>query len=106
MRIVVDPKKLNAIMLEKGLSQSELARRTGIARPHISAMCRGGWGKNLDTIARVIGALGLSSLEPILQYLPDEHPPKYKWKGRRQPARKPKKNEPSEKDKMRFASTG
>ena len=36
-----DPTRLKSLMAARGLSQAELARRTGISHPRVNAICHG-----------------------------------------------------------------
>ena len=52
--------RLKSIMDERGVSQNELARRTGLSPQSIGLYCRGDGGMTLGTAARVADALGVS----------------------------------------------
>jgi transcriptional regulator with XRE-family HTH domain len=55
------PSKIGARLTElresRGLSQSEVSRRTGIHRPNISRLEGGKWGMTLDTLATMARGL-------------------------------------------------
>ena len=46
-------------MVLEGLSQAELARRSGVGQGHISEILRGVWRPKATTLARLLDALGL-----------------------------------------------
>ncbi len=53
--------RLKALRLAAGLTQAELARRTGIHRPNIARVEAGRHTPSLETIARLASAIGVST---------------------------------------------
>jgi DNA-binding XRE family transcriptional regulator len=51
--------RLRALRLEAGLTQAELARRTGIKRPNIARVEAGRHTPSLETLARLASAIGV-----------------------------------------------
>ena len=62
-------------MAQQGVTQNELARRTGIAQPSLSVILSGGRDCRWSTLERILRALGLSngSTMPQDPFL-DPHP--------------------------------
>lgn len=52
--------RLRELRLEAGLTQAELARRTGIHRPNIARVEAGRHTPSLETLSRLAGAIGVS----------------------------------------------
>lgn len=65
--------KICIAMEEQGVSQSELARRLGVSRQHISAFMADPGNPTLETMVRMAHALGLS-VNITLAALPDAEP--------------------------------
>lgn len=61
-------KRLRALRLEAGLTQAELARRTGIHRPNIARVEAGRHTPSLETLARLASAIGV----PTTRVLSDD----------------------------------
>ncbi len=55
--------RLRALRVAAGLTQAELARRTGIHRPNIARVEAGRHTPSLDTLARLAAAIGIPTLE-------------------------------------------
>ncbi len=53
--------QLRAIRLRRGLSQTELARRTGLARPYLSQLEAGLKSGSIETLQILSTALGVSA---------------------------------------------
>jgi len=53
--------RLRELRLEAGLTQAELARRTGIHRPNIARVEAGRHTPSLETLSRLAGAIGVST---------------------------------------------
>ncbi len=53
--------RLRALRLQAGLTQAELARRTGIHRPNIARVEAGRHTPSLETLARLAAAIGVST---------------------------------------------
>ena len=51
--------RLRELRLEAGLTQAELARRTGIHRPNIARVEAGRHTPSLETLSRLAGAIGI-----------------------------------------------
>ncbi|MBX3248300.1 MAG: helix-turn-helix transcriptional regulator [Myxococcales bacterium] len=51
--------RLRALRLEAGLTQAELARRTGIHRPNIARVEAGRHTPSLETLTRLATAIGV-----------------------------------------------
>ncbi len=68
--IAIDGEKLGArlreLRLEAGLTQAELARRTGIHRPNIARVEAGRHTPSLDTLARIANAIGVSTTHVLV----------------------------------------
>ena len=68
--IHIDVKNLGArlrqLRLENGLTQAELARRTGIHRPNIARVEAGRHTPSLDTLARIADAIGVSTAHVLV----------------------------------------
>ena len=59
--------RLKTLRKEKGLSQEELALKSGLNRPYISAIEKGKRNVSLEVMEKLAGALGIK----ILYLLPD-----------------------------------
>ncbi len=70
--IEIDLKNLGArlrqLRLENGLTQAELARRTGIHRPNIARVEAGRHTPSLDTLARIADAIGVSTAQVLVAH--------------------------------------
>jgi DNA-binding XRE family transcriptional regulator len=68
--IAIDGEKLGArlreLRLEAGLTQAELARRTGIHRPNIARVEAGRHTPSLETLARIANAIGVSTTHVLV----------------------------------------
>jgi len=68
--IAIDGEKLGArlreLRLEAGLTQAELARRTGIHRPNIARVEAGRHTPSLETLARLANAIGVSTTHVLV----------------------------------------
>lgn len=68
--IAIDGEKLGArlreLRLEAGLTQAELARRTGIHRPNIARVEAGRHTPSLETLARIASAIGVSTTHVLV----------------------------------------
>ncbi len=68
--IAIDGEKLGArlrqLRLEAGLTQAELARRTGIHRPNIARVEAGRHTPSLETLARIANAIGVSTTRVLV----------------------------------------
>ncbi len=53
-------KNIRRIRIKKGISQEQLAMRTGVTQSHISRIESGNFNPTLDTIAKIAEALGKS----------------------------------------------
>ena len=58
-------KSLQAIRIDKGLSQGDIERRTGLLRSYLSRVENGHTVPSLDTLAKIAGALQVSLSELI-----------------------------------------
>jgi len=58
------------VMDECGVTQTELATRTGIARPNLSAMLHGDREIQTDTIQKVADALGVKVIDLVVEHEP------------------------------------
>lgn len=59
--------RLRALRQEAGLTQAELARRTGIHRPNIARVEAGRHTPSLDTLARLASAIGVSATAVLME---------------------------------------
>ncbi|MGB0678308.1 MAG: helix-turn-helix domain-containing protein [Polyangiales bacterium] len=59
--------RLKALRLQAGLTQAELARRTGIHRPNIARVEAGRHTPSLDTLSRIAGAIGVPTGRVFMQ---------------------------------------
>ena len=77
LRIVLDPRKLRDLMAERGLSQMELHRRSGIIQQNVNRLCNLKIVRppSMDTLARLVVGLGLTSVDPLLTYHWTQAPP-------------------------------
>jgi DNA-binding XRE family transcriptional regulator len=57
--------RLKAFRLAAGLTQAELARRTGIHRPNIARVEAGRHTPSLETLSRIANAIGVSPTEVL-----------------------------------------
>lgn len=68
--IAIDGEKLGArlreLRLKAGLTQAELARRTGIHRPNIARVEAGRHTPSLETLARIANAIGVSTTHVLV----------------------------------------
>jgi DNA-binding XRE family transcriptional regulator len=68
--IAIDGEKLGArlreLRLAAGLTQAELARRTGIHRPNIARVEAGRHTPSLETLARIANAIGVSTTQVLI----------------------------------------
>jgi DNA-binding XRE family transcriptional regulator len=68
--IAIDGEKLGArlreLRLAAGLTQAELARRTGIHRPNIARVEAGRHTPSLETLARIANAIGVSTTHVLI----------------------------------------
>ena len=68
--IAIDGEKLGArlreLRLAAGLTQAELARRTGIHRPNIARVEAGRHTPSLETLARIANAIGVSTTQVLV----------------------------------------
>jgi len=68
--IAIDGEKLGArlreLRLAAGLTQAELARRTGIHRPNIARVEAGRHTPSLETLARIANAIGVSTTHVLV----------------------------------------
>ena len=76
-RIVIDPVRLRTRITASGYkSLSEFGRAIGMNQSHVTRMCRVSDDPydlpdaKLSMMARIVNALGLSSMDPIVRYLP------------------------------------
>ncbi len=58
-------RRLRALRVAAGLTQAELARRTGIHRPNIARVEAGRHTPSLDTLARIAHAIGVSATQVL-----------------------------------------
>ena len=58
-------KSLQAIRIDKGLSQGDIERRTGLLRSYLSRVENGHTVPSLDTLAKIAGALEVSLSELV-----------------------------------------
>jgi DNA-binding XRE family transcriptional regulator len=58
--------RLRELRLAAGLTQAELARRTGIHRPNIARVEAGRHTPSLDTLARIANAIGVSTTHVLV----------------------------------------
>ncbi|MBN1492269.1 MAG: helix-turn-helix transcriptional regulator [Phycisphaerae bacterium] len=56
-------RRLRAVRTEKGLSQEDLAHRSGLHRTYVSSVERGERNISLENIAKLAGALGVKLTE-------------------------------------------
>ena len=72
--IAIDGEKLGArlreLRLAAGLTQAELARRTGIHRPNIARVEAGRHTPSLETLARIANAIGVSTTHVLVSRKP------------------------------------
>jgi transcriptional regulator with XRE-family HTH domain len=72
--IAIDGEKLGArlreLRLAAGLTQAELARRTGIHRPNIARVEAGRHTPSLETLARIANAIGVSTTHVLVSREP------------------------------------
>ncbi len=72
--IAIDGEKLGArlreLRLAAGLTQAELARRTGIHRPNIARVEAGRHTPSLETLARIASAIGVSTTQVLVSREP------------------------------------
>jgi DNA-binding XRE family transcriptional regulator len=70
--IAIDGERLGArlreLRLEAGLTQAELARRTGIHRPNIARVEAGRHTPSLETLARIANAIGVSTTQVLVSH--------------------------------------
>jgi DNA-binding XRE family transcriptional regulator len=59
--------RLRSLRLEAGLTQAELARRTGIHRPNIARVEAGRHTPSLETLARLAQAIGVSTSHVLVE---------------------------------------
>lgn len=59
--------RLRALRLEAGLTQAELARRTGIHRPNIARVEAGRHTPSLETLSRLASAIGVSTTRVLAE---------------------------------------
>jgi DNA-binding XRE family transcriptional regulator len=59
-------KRLRELRLAAGLTQAELARRTGIHRPNIARVEAGRHTPSLETLARIANAIGVSTTHVLV----------------------------------------
>lgn len=59
--------RLRALRLEAGLTQAELARRTGIHRPNIARVEAGRHTPSLETLARLAHAIGVPTTRVLVE---------------------------------------
>lgn len=68
--IAIDGERLGArlrqLRLDAGLTQAELARRTGIHRPNIARVEAGRHTPSLETLARIANAIGVSTTHVLV----------------------------------------
>ena len=68
--VAIDGEKLGArlreLRLAAGLTQAELARRTGIHRPNIARVEAGRHTPSLETLARIANAIGVSTTQVLV----------------------------------------
>lgn len=57
--------RLKALRLEAGLTQAELARRTGIHRPNIARVEAGRHTPSLETLSRIANAIGVPTTQVL-----------------------------------------
>lgn len=62
--------RLRELRLEAGLTQAELARRTGIHRPNIARVEAGRHTPSLETLARIANAIGVSTTHVLVSREP------------------------------------
>jgi len=72
--IAIDGERLGArlreLRLAAGLTQAELARRTGIHRPNIARVEAGRHTPSLETLARIANAIGVSTTHVLVSRAP------------------------------------
>lgn len=72
--IAIDGERLGArlreLRLAAGLTQAELARRTGIHRPNIARVEAGRHTPSLETLARIASAIGVSTTQVLVSREP------------------------------------
>ena len=72
--IAIDGEKLGArlreLRLAAGLTQAELARRTGIHRPNIARVEAGRHAPSLETLSRIASAIGVSTTQVLVSREP------------------------------------
>ncbi|UCH30809.1 MAG: helix-turn-helix transcriptional regulator [Myxococcales bacterium] len=72
--IAIDGERLGArlreLRLAAGLTQAELARRTGIHRPNIARVEAGRHTPSLETLARIANAIGVSTTQVLVSREP------------------------------------
>ena len=72
--IAIDGERLGArlrqLRLDAGLTQAELARRTGIHRPNIARVEAGRHTPSLETLARIANAIGVSTTHVLVSREP------------------------------------
>ena len=70
--IAIDGERLGArlrkLRLDAGLTQAELARRTGIHRPNIARVEAGRHTPSLETLARIANAIGVSTTHVLISH--------------------------------------
>jgi DNA-binding XRE family transcriptional regulator len=62
--------RLRELRLAAGLTQAELARRTGIHRPNIARVEAGRHTPSLETLARIANAIGVSTTQVLVSQEP------------------------------------
>jgi DNA-binding XRE family transcriptional regulator len=62
--------RLRQLRLEAGLTQAELARRTGIHRPNIARVEAGRHTPSLETLARIANAIGVPTTHVLVSHEP------------------------------------
>ena len=60
-------KRLRQLRLEAGLTQAELARRTGIHRPNIARVEAGRHTPSLETLSRLATAIGVPATRVLAE---------------------------------------
>lgn len=63
--------RLRELRLGRGISQAEIAERTGIHRPIVSRIERGVHVASLDTVQRFAAAIGVDPVRDVLVVLDD-----------------------------------
>jgi len=63
--------QLRAIRLRRGLSQTQLAERTGLARPYLSQLEAGIKSGSLDTLKLLAEVLGVTTDDLLGSSIPD-----------------------------------